>query len=65
VACTGGNQLSPARAKTTHVELPIPSVSYFMMGDQLTGDIQLSNDKRSIIHKSDGWTFVYTPRKVR
>ena len=65
VACTGGNQPSPARAKATHVELPIPSVSFFMMGDQLTGDIQLSADKRSIIHKRDGWTFVYTPRKVR
>ncbi|RYZ06350.1 MAG: hypothetical protein EON61_13905 [Alphaproteobacteria bacterium] len=65
VACTGGNQASPARVSTTQVELPIPGIALLMMGDQLTGDIQLSKDKRSIIQKSDGWTYVYTPSKVR
>lgn len=65
VACTGGNQASPARVSTTQVELPIPGIAILMMGDQLTGDTQLSKDKRSIIQKSDGWAYVYTPTKVR
>ncbi len=65
VACTGGNQASPAHATTTQVDLPIPSIAYLMMGDQLTGDVQLSKDKHSIIYKSGGWTYAFAPRKVR
>lgn len=66
VACTGGDQPSPARTVTSHVEIPIPSVALLMMGDQLTGDaVQLSHDKRSIITKDRGWTYTYTPSRVR
>ena len=65
LACTSGNQASPARVTTTQVDLPIPSIALLMMGDQLSGDVQLSADKRSIIYKSGGWTYGYTPSKVR
>ncbi len=65
VACTGGNQASPARVEQEHVELPIPGIGLMMMGDQLTGNIRVSQDKRSLVHTDGGWTFVYTPSKVR
>lgn len=65
VACTGGNQTSPSRVEVEHVELAIPGIALMMMGDQLTGNIQLSKDKRSLVHKDGSWTYVYTPSKVR
>ena len=66
VACTGGNQHSPASASTTETDFIVPGIALLMMGDQLTGDdIRVSPDKRSLIVKRDGWTYTYTPSKVR
>jgi len=66
IACTGGNQHSPARASTTETDFIVPGIALLMMGDQLTGDdIRVSPDKRSLIVKRDGWTYTYTPSKVR
>lgn len=66
VACTGGNQHSPARSSTTETDFIVPGIALLMMGDQLTGDdIRVSPDKRSLIVKRDGWTYTYTPSKVR
>lgn len=65
VACSGGNQTSAARVEVEEVQLPIPGIALLMMGDQLTGDVRLSPDRRSVVHKDGGWTFVSTPSKVR
>lgn len=65
VACSGGNQTSAARVEVEEVQLPIPGIALLMMGDQLTGDVRLSADRRSVVHKDGGWTFVSTPSKVR
>lgn len=66
VACTGGNQRSPAHVQTSHVELAIPSIALLTMGD-LPAEVgyQLSSDRRSLIVEQDGWTYVYTPSRVR
>lgn len=66
VACTGGNQRSPARTSSTETELPLPGVAVLMMGDQLTGEeMRLTPDKRSIIVKKLGWTYTFTPSRGR
>lgn len=66
VACTGGNQASPAHSETGQVEFIVPGIALLMMGDQLTGDdLRVAPDKRSLIVKRDGWTYTYTPTKVR
>lgn len=66
VACTGGNQRSPARVQTNQVDLAIPSVALLTMGDLPAGmGYRLSSDRRSLIVEQNGWTFVYTPSRVR
>lgn len=66
VFCTGGDAFSPARSSTTETDFIVPSVAMLMMGDQLTGDdLRVSPDKRSFIVKRYGWTYTYTPTKVR
>ncbi len=66
VACTGGNQPSPARTSTTETAFIVPGIGLLTMGDQLTGDdMRVSPDKRSLIVKQAGWTYTYTPTKVR
>ncbi len=66
VACTGGNQASPAHSESTQVDFLVPSVALLSMGDQMpAGDISVSRDKRSIIIKTAGWTYTYTPTRLR
>lgn len=66
VACTGGNQASPARSSTTHQDLIVPGIMLLAMGDQMSGkDVRVSKDKKSLIVKRGGWTYTYTPTKVR
>lgn len=66
VACTGGDQASPKRSTPDQVEFIVPGIMLFAMGDQLNDDnMQISKDKSSLIIKRDGWTYTYTPTKVR
>lgn len=66
VACTGGNQASAARTSTAQEELVVPGIMLLAMGSQMTGkDVQVSKDKKSLIVKRGGWTYTYTPTKVK
>lgn len=66
VACSGGDQASPARSSTEQQELLIPGIALLAMGDQLGGDdLRVAKDKKSFIVKRNGWTYTYTPTKVK
>jgi hypothetical protein len=66
VACTGGDQTSPARSSTEQEDFIVPGIVLLAMGEEMTGeDVRISKDKQSLIMKRDGWTYTYTPTKVR
>ena len=66
VACTGGDQASPARSSTTETDFIVPGIGMLTMADALTGDdLRVAPDKRSFIVKRYGWTYTYTPSRVR
>jgi hypothetical protein len=64
--CSEGSQSSPARSTTTQEDLIVPAVTLLAMGDELDGgEISVSKDKKSLIVKRGGWTYRYTPTKVK
>jgi hypothetical protein len=66
VACTGGSEAVPARSATEQEDFIVPGIMMLAMKDALTGDeLQVSKDGKSFIVKRNGWTYVYTPSKVR
>lgn len=65
VACTGGNQAVAARTKSDHVDFIVPGIMMLAMGSALTGELTVSKDGKSFIVKRRGWTYTYTPSKVR
>ncbi len=66
VACTGGDQASPARSITDQQELVVPGIGLLAMADQLTSDeLRVTKDKKSFIMKHKGWTYNFTPTKVK
>lgn len=66
VACTEGNQASPARTATSETDFIVPGIGMLMMGDQYGSDeVRVAPDKRSFIVKRYGWTYTYTPTRVR
>ncbi len=65
VACTGGNQSVAAHTKSDHVDFIVPGIMMLAMGSALTGELTVSKDGKSFIVKRHGWTFTYTPSKVR
>jgi hypothetical protein len=65
VACTGGNQAVAAHVKSDHVDFIVPGIMMLAMGDAMTGELSVSKDHKSFIIKKHGWTYVYTPSKVR
>lgn len=67
LVCRGsGDQPSPVRSSTTQVDFIVPGIALLTMGDQLpAGDVAVSPDKRSLIVRRHGWTYVYTPTAVR
>lgn len=66
VYCTGDDQASPARSSTDQQEFFVPAIALLFMGDQdAGGEMQVTKDKKSIIFKRDGWTYTYTPAKIK
>lgn len=64
--CTGGDQASPARSSTDRVDLSVPGIMLLAMGNEAASpELQVAPDKKSLIVKRDGWTYVYTPTKVK
>jgi len=66
VACTGGNQPVEPYSTTEQTELLVPGVMMLAMGAALTGDdLRVSKDGTSFIVKKAGWTYTYTPTRVK
>lgn len=66
VACTGGDQASPARSSTDQEELFVPGIALLFMDDQSAGnEVQVTKDKKSIVLQRHGWIYHYTPTKVK
>ena len=65
VACTGGSEEVLPHSESRQEDFLVPGVMMLAMGDALTGDLTISKDGKSFIVKNDGWTYVYTPSKVR
>ncbi len=60
-SCTASRKAVPASRKTRVEDLVV--VSPVMMGMPLpdSDDLRVSKDKKSLVHKKDGWTWTYTP----
>jgi hypothetical protein len=66
VACTGGNQPSPERSSINHEDLIVPGIMMLAMGDEIaTPELRVAPDRKSFIVKRGGWSYVYTPTKVK
>jgi hypothetical protein len=66
VACTGGDQASPKHVSTDRVDLVVPGIALLAMGDQAASEtLQIAADRKSLVVRDDGWTYTYTPTKVR
>jgi hypothetical protein len=59
--CTGKFKSVPARVKTRPEELVVPSPVMFGMPLPDSDNLRISKDKKSLIHKKDGWTWTFTP----
>ena len=65
VACTGGNEAVAPHTDSQQEDFIVPGIMLLAMGDSLTGDLMVSKDGKSFIVKRDGWSYIYTPSKVR
>jgi hypothetical protein len=65
VACTGGNQAVAPHTDLQQEDFIVPGIMMLAMGESLTGDLTVSKDAKSFIVKRGGWTYIYTPSKVR
>ena len=59
--CTGSYKPVPARVDRYPVEWGVPSPTLFGMGLPPSDSLTISNDKKSMIVKRDGWTWTFTP----
>ena len=59
--CTGSRKSIPAARKTRPVELVVPSPVMLTMNIPGPDNLRISLDKKSLIHKNDGWTWTFTP----
>jgi hypothetical protein len=60
-SCTGGQKTVPAINKTRIEELVVPSP--LLLGMKLPDSVKfrISEDKKSLTHEQDGWTWTFTP----
>ncbi len=59
--CTGKYKPVPASIKTRPEELVVVSPVMFGMPLPDSDDLRISKDKKSLIHKKNGWTWTFTP----
>jgi hypothetical protein len=59
--CTGKFKSVPARVNKRPEELVVPSPVMFGMPLPDSDDLRISKDKKSLIHKKNGWTWTFTP----
>jgi hypothetical protein len=59
--CTGKRKPVPASVNTRPEELVVLSPVMFAMPLPDSDDLRISKDKKSLIHKKNGWTWTFTP----
>jgi len=59
--CTGNRKSVPASRKTRPEEMVVPSPVAFGMMLPDSDNLRVSADKKSLIHKKAGWTWIFTP----
>lgn len=59
--CTAGRKAVPASIKTRPEDLVVPSPVMFGMPLPDSDNLRISPDKKSLVHKKDGWTWTFTP----
>ena len=59
--CTGKFKSVPAMVKTRPEEMVVPSPVMFGMPLPDSDNLSISKDKKSLIHKKEGWTWTFTP----
>jgi hypothetical protein len=60
--CTGAlKAIAPKQTSVTH-EFMVPPPTMLGMSLPPNGDVTLSQDGKSLVHKKDGWTWTFTPR---
>jgi hypothetical protein len=59
--CTGKNKTVPGSVKKYPEELAVLSPVMFGMPLPDSDNLRISKDKKSLIHKQDGWTWTFTP----
>ncbi len=59
--CTASRKPVPASIKTRPEDLAVPSPVMFGMPLPDSDNLRISSDKKSLIHKKDGWTWSFTP----
>lgn len=60
-SCTGSRKAVPASSKTRVEGLVVPSPVMFGMPLPDSDNLRISPDKKSLISKSAGWTWTFTP----
>jgi hypothetical protein len=62
--CTGKPKAVPAKNDVRPEEFVVVSPVSFGMPLPDSDDLRISNDKKSLVAKRDGWTWIYTPSIV-
>jgi len=60
-SCTGSRIAVPANRKTHPEEMIVPSPVMLQMQLPDSDNLRISADRKSLIHKKDGWTWTFTP----
>jgi hypothetical protein len=66
VMCSGKGQQVAQKSTTTQEDLPVPSIMMLAMGAEAnSAELQVAKDGKSVVVKRNGWTYTFTPSKVR
>lgn len=66
VTCSGKGEFVQQRSSSTQEELPVPGIMMLAMGAEAnSAELQVAKDGKSIIVRRNGWTYTFTPSKVR
>ena len=66
IMCSGKGEPVIPRSTTTQEDLPVPSIMMLAMGEEANNnEMQVTKDGKSIIIKRNGWSYTFTPTKVK